>query len=77
MKKPRGNPNWAKRMLGKRHGVEVTEFEKKLTEFNVTPGAAYCSKRMASWARKHYRSRYIPEDLLTFWGIQDKTGDLL
>ena len=69
MKRPRGNPLWGKHG-SKREGVTVTAFEKVAAEFQIPEVQWPFSSRLRQWARKHYRSRYIPEHLLTFWGIE-------
>jgi hypothetical protein len=68
----RGNPNWGKSPaffeLINQKPLE-TEFEKVTRELGLTPEQFDSSPALKRWVRKHKNSRYVPEQLLSHWGM--------
>jgi hypothetical protein len=64
----RGNPNWGKQDMVPTIPT-VTEFEKKVIEFNLQPDEYVRSEPLRAWAAKNKNLRYIPEPLLAAWGF--------
>jgi hypothetical protein len=72
--KRRGNPNWGK--LGSGPVVPVvTEFEKRVGEYKLTPDQYLQSFQLSEWARRNRNSKFIPEDLLKAWGLEIEAAD--
>ncbi len=72
--KRRGNPNWGKPDWGPVVPV-VTEFEKTVEEYKLTPDQYLQSSQLREWARRNKNSKYIPEPLLEAWGFEIEAPD--
>ncbi|HTT21610.1 MAG TPA: hypothetical protein VMG82_21965 [Candidatus Sulfotelmatobacter sp.] len=72
--KRRGNPNWGKPELGPVVPV-VTEFEKTVDEYKLTPDQYLQSSQLREWARRNKNSKFIPEPLLKAWGFEIEAPD--
>jgi hypothetical protein len=59
-----GNRTWGKPMPPSQAAPQPTEFE--LAQARCTP------EQLKAWAKAHWRSRYVPEELLLDWGIASK-----
>ena len=70
----RGNPNWGKAESGPVVPV-VTEFEKTVDEYKLTPDQYLQSSELREWARRNKNSKYVPESLLEAWGFEIETPD--
>jgi len=73
MAKKRGNPNWGKPEL---HSGPVvpTSFDEVVKKLRLSPSEYEGSTQLKEWARKNKDQKYIPDDLLRFWGFEVK-GD--
>jgi hypothetical protein len=72
--KRRGNPNWGKPDSGQVVPI-VTEFEKTVEEYKLTPDQYLQSSQLREWARRNRNSRFIPEALLKAWGFEIEARD--
>lgn len=68
-KKRRGNPNWAKFALGALAEGVPCAWELELKKRKLTEEEAEGSRAMREWARRNFRQRFVPEDLLLRWGL--------
>jgi len=74
MAKKRGNPNWGKPDM-QAAPVVPTSFEEVVKKLRLCPAEYEGSVPLKEWARKNKDQKYIPDDLLQFWGF-DVKGDL-
>jgi hypothetical protein len=72
--KRRGNPNWGKAEAGPVVPV-VTEFEKTADEYKLPPDQYLQSSELREWAKRNRNSKFIPEPLLTAWGLEIEMPD--
>jgi hypothetical protein len=74
MAKKRGNPNWGKPEV---HTAPVspTSFEEIVKRLRLAPPDYGNSPELREWARKNKDQKYVPDDLLKFWGFEVK-GEL-
>ena len=64
----RGNPNWGRPTQPA--SVLATEFEKQVQQLGLTKQTCAASTQLRNWC-EHNRNRcYIPEWLLSAWGIE-------
>jgi hypothetical protein len=61
--KRRGDPNWGKPDSGPVVPV-VTEFEKTVDEYRLTPDQYLQSSQLREWARRNKNTKFIHEALL-------------
>ena len=65
----KGNPNW-----GKPESLVVaptlTEFERTVSEFNLSPNEYVNSNHLRQWAEQNCNYRYVPEYLLRAWNLE-------
>jgi len=66
MAKNRGNPNW-----GKSIAIETgpSSFEQLVKQLGLKPEQYQESAALREWAFKHKHEKYVPQDLLLFWGF--------
>jgi hypothetical protein len=52
-----------------------TEFEKELQRLRVEPQleTARRSRELRAWVDEHWRTHYVPEELLSAWGYNPET----
>jgi hypothetical protein len=63
-----GNPNWGRRPASVRSGL--TEFEQLVAELGLKDEKAQLnSRRLREWVTKHRNNRYVPEELLSAYGL--------
>jgi hypothetical protein len=74
MAKKRGNPNWGKPEI-QAAPVVPTSFEAVVKKLRLSPAEYEGSVQLKEWARKNKDQKYVPDDLLQFWGF-DVKGDL-
>jgi hypothetical protein len=68
MHRKRGNPNWGQ--PARNIPVGATEFEKQVRRLGLTKEALVHSTELRNWCAQHKNHCYIPESLLTNWGIE-------
>ncbi len=74
MAKKRGNPNWGK-PDPPAAPASPSSFEAMVQQLRLCPGEYANSAALKDWASKNKDHKYIPDDLLKFWGFEVK-GDL-
>jgi hypothetical protein len=74
MPKKRGNPNWGKPDPQTRT-VNPTSFEEAVKRLHLSPAEYGSSAALKEWVRKNKDQKYVPDDLLEFWGFEVK-GEL-
>jgi hypothetical protein len=63
-----GNPNWGRRPTAIRSGL--TEFEQLVAELGLKDDKAQLnSRKLRQWVVKYRNSRYVPEELLSAFGL--------
>jgi hypothetical protein len=67
MFRKRGNPNWGRSMPPGL--VLCTEFEMQTKELQLAPEHYVVSAELHKWCKENRNRCYIPEWLLTEWGI--------
>ncbi|HWZ79264.1 MAG TPA: hypothetical protein VNX87_22160 [Candidatus Sulfotelmatobacter sp.] len=72
--KRRGDPNWGKPDSGPVVPV-VTEFEKTVDEYRLTPDQYLQSSQLREWARRNKNTKFIHEALLKVWGFEIEAAD--
>jgi hypothetical protein len=73
MSKKRGNPNWGKPDPPTTF-VNPTSFEEAVKRLRLSPAEYGSSAALKEWARKNKDQKYVPDDLLKFWGFEVKSG---
>lgn len=73
--KRRGNPNWGKPETIGPVQYKPTAFEEAVKQLRVQPGHELRSSRLRDWARKNKGTKYIPEDMLKAWGLDQDIVD--
>lgn len=73
MPKKRGNPNWGK--PDPATSVSPSSFEAVVKRLRLSPAEYTNSAALKDWAWKNKDHKYIPDDLLKFWGFEVK-GEL-
>ena len=58
------------RQMGLDISDNVTEFEKAVDEYKLTPDQYLQSSELREWARRNKNSKFIPEALLEAWGFE-------
>jgi hypothetical protein len=64
----RGNPNWGKQVQPA--PVLATEFEMQVQQLGLTKQSCAASIQLRDWCRRNRNRCYVPEWLLTEWGIE-------
>jgi hypothetical protein len=64
----RGNPNWGQPMLPA--SVLVTEFDLQVRKLGLTQSKYVSSVELRRWCDRNCNRFYVPEWLLTEWGIE-------
>lgn len=73
-----GNPKWGRWKPGIIFGVQVTAFEKKAQELQLTSFAQMKkSDELRSWAYRNRNTRYVPEALLKAWNLYVDTSGII
>ncbi len=69
-KKRVGNPNWGRPMDWNGPIDPVpSAFDKKVESLGLKPERYGHSKELKVWSKEHYRTRFVPENLLDLWGL--------
>ena len=63
-----GNPNFGKPCVPIPY--VLTEFEQQVKKLGLRPKEYEASVQLRNWCRKNANKRYVPEQLLTLWGIK-------
>jgi hypothetical protein len=50
--------------------VAECQFDKEVRRLGLTPEKLETSQALRKWAFKHCHTRYVPERLITVWGLQ-------
>ena len=66
----KGNPNWGKPEVLGLVIPTLTEFERTVTRFKLSPHEYVTSSPLREWAEQNRNSRYVPEYLLKAWGLE-------
>lgn len=75
-----GNPNWGRRPAlsvnyGVRTATQLTEFEQQVANLGLlNEEEVKSSAVLKKWADRNAHRRYVPENLLKFWGIDSDIG---
>jgi hypothetical protein len=64
----RGNPNWGRPV--QLAPVLATEFEKQVQQLGRTKQTCAAWAQLRNWCERNRNRRYVPEWLLSAWGIQ-------
>jgi hypothetical protein len=69
----RGNPNWGRALNLSDIPNIPSEFERLVIHLGLrTTQQQLASRQLRDWARRNYRTRYIPENLIIRWGLADR-----
>lgn len=70
------NPKWCaqEQFREKRLGVDVTEFERKAQDLNLSPEQYRMSAALKAWVKANCNHRYVPEALLSHWGFEPRVS---
>ena len=69
MAKQRGNPNWGKPNFVRASPSTMSKFERVARQLKLKPDQYLDSARLREWAKLNRHSKYVPESLLTAWGL--------
>ncbi|MGZ4788185.1 MAG: hypothetical protein ACXVZV_07625 [Terriglobales bacterium] len=66
-----GNPNWGKPLINPAF-IAPSSFEMVARELGLAPHQYKDSVQLRAWAMRNCHSKYVPLDLLSHWGLQDR-----
>ena len=67
------NSNWGK-MNSVPTSIQPTAFEKKVDELKLSSDEYFTSKPLRDWVIENRHTRYVPELLLRYWGLNVDTS---
>ncbi|HZW94332.1 MAG TPA: hypothetical protein VFF64_15380 [Candidatus Eremiobacteraceae bacterium] len=73
--KRRGNPNWGKPEPCGPIVPVITEFERAVSAYNLSPEQYLQSPQLREWVRRNKNSKFVPEALLKGWGFEIEVQD--
>jgi|HubBroStandDraft_2_1064218.scaffolds.fasta_scaffold687631_2 hypothetical protein len=69
----KGNPNWGRALNLSELPVAPTAFEVISERLGLkTERQQQSSRQLRDWAKRHYKTRYVPESLIVRWGLSDR-----
>lgn len=70
----RGNPDWGRSQNFGAVPPIVTEFERVTRELGLKETEFSNSPQLKQWVKRHRNTRYVPEHLLKYWGMEVDTS---